>query len=237
MSKDATTLIGRRQVAKGAAWAVPTITMGAMAPAMAASIRIDPGINGWVLNSPRRRWWNCGWSLDVNSNPSPTPPTPDGAPFGLYLYDVDPTAVITDAKLTYWIIGDQNASFSAASGHGSCWQGPVRGTPATKADGLVYTPYTWNYNCTIDPSTVSADGRLYLQNFHVEATFTQPSNRCNDLTYWTQRSITIDAYGDGNPEVLTFERRNGTRGPYNGNSRRAPQAMSQSGEDPTPAAS
>lgn len=43
----------RRTVVKGAAWAVPTISVGTLAPRLAASLRIDPGINGWVRNSTR----------------------------------------------------------------------------------------------------------------------------------------------------------------------------------------
>ena len=50
------------------------------------------------------------------------------------------------------------------------------------------------------------------------------------MTYWTQRRITIDPYGDGNPQVLTFERRNGTRGPYSGSqARMAPQTEQSTG--------
>ncbi|NYF99045.1 hypothetical protein [Janibacter cremeus] len=224
MSEGTTKPVSRRTVAKGAAWATPVILGGTAAPAYAASVRKDPGINGWVLNSPSGGW-NCRYSLDVDSDPNYSGGTPDGAPFGLYLYDVLPNAVITDARLVYWIIGNQNASVSAGSGHSTCWNFAGRGPLATKADGLQYRPYTFNYNnnCPIDPGNVATDGRLYLGNFHVEFSFTQPGNRCDDVTYWAQRSITIDQYGDGNPEVLTFERRNGTRGPYSGgNARMAP---------------
>lgn len=223
MSEGTTTPVTRRTVAKGAAWTAPVILGGVAAPAYAASVRKDPGINGWVLNTTQGGR-QCRYTLDVNSNPSNPPGTPDGAPFGLYLYDVLPDAVITNAQLVYWIIGNQNATVSTESGHSSCWQFAGRGPLATKADGLQYRPYTFTYNCSIPASAVGVDGRLYLGNFHVEFGFTQPGSRCSDVTYWTQRSITIDQYGDGNPEVLTFERRNGTRGPYSGGARLAPQS-------------
>lgn len=214
----------RRTIVKGAAWAAPTLAVGTMAPALAASLRKDPGINGWVLNDPTSLGW-CRYRLDVNSNPSNGGTTSDGAPFGLYLYDVLPNAVITNAKLVYWIIGDQNASWTNKSGHSGCWRYDGRGDLQNKADGLAYRPYTWTYTCPILPGNVSTDGRLRLGNFHVEASFTQQDERgnryCNDVTYWTQRSITIDQYGDGHPAVLTFERRNGTRGPFAGTQRRA----------------
>ena len=209
----------RRTLMNGAAWAAPVVTLAAAAPAMAASLRIDPGINGWVSNSPVSRG-GCDWTLEVNSAPSATPVTPDGAPFGLYLYDVQPTAVISNASLTYWIIGDHRSSnavtWTAASGHSACWVGPTTVGTQTKPDGLVYTGYRWTYNCTITPSQVASDGRLRLGTFHVTASFTQPSTLCSDVTYWTQRTITVDQDGAGSQaaKVLTFQRRNGTRGAY-----------------------
>lgn len=216
------TQVSRRAVAKGAAWAAPVLALGATAPATASSLRIDPGINGWVLNSPRSGG-GCSYNLRVNSNPSNPGRTPDGAPYGLYLYDVQPNAVISNAKLTYWIIGDQNATWAPNAQHSSCWSAPVQGALQTKADGLQYRPYTFTYNCPILPSQVSSDGRLRLGHFDTTATFTQPSNRCNDVTYWTQRTITIDQDGTGSQpaDVLTFERRNGTRGPASSGARSA----------------
>lgn len=214
-------LTGRRTLVKGVAWTAPAVSLAAAAPSLAAStppVRKDPGINGWVLNSPDHRG-GCGWRLQVDSTVT-NMATPDGAPFGLYLYDVEPSAVITQPVITYWIIGDQNASWTNLSGHSSCWQYQGRGQLTTKSDGLQYRPYTWRYTCAVNPASVSPDGRLRLGNFRVLASFTQPNNRCNDVTYWTQRTITIDPYGEGDPEVLTFERRNGTRGSYTGSTQR-----------------
>lgn len=214
----------RRTIVKGAAWAVPAIMAAAPAAQAAASVRNDPGINGWVLNSPTSRG-SCRYYLRVNSNPSDYGPTPDGAPFGLYLYDTQLTDAITNAKITYWIIGEQRegATWSTNGGHSSCWGNPVKGTPAIKNDGLLYTPYTWSYSCAINPNTVDSGGRVWLGEFDVTASFRQPSSRCDDVTYWTQRHVTV------NGEVLTFERRNGTRGTYpGGNGYVAPQG----GSDP-----
>lgn len=200
----------RRTLVKGAAWSVPVVAVGAAAPAMASSLRMDPGINGWVLNSPRSRFLvPCGWTLRVDSAPSDPPATPDGAPFGLYLYNIEPDDIITNATITYWIIGEQSsgATWSQNSGHSACWGTPVKGASAIKADGLRYTPYTWTYSCSI-PAVPAADGRVWLGHFDSTATFTQPSDRCDNVTYWTQRSIVV------NGEVLTFERRNGTLGTF-----------------------
>lgn len=194
------------------------------APAVAASLRKDPGINGWVLNSPQRRSGTRRFYLTVDSTVSTdSHPTPDGAPFGLYLYDANLQDDYTSATITYWINGSQNPiSWDTLSGHSSHWQGPVRGGAQTKSDGISYTPYTWTYNATIDPAVTSTqpDGveRVWLVHFRVRATFTQTSGNSNqDLTYWTQRAITVHPGGEGSgsqPQVLTFERRNGTLGPY-----------------------
>lgn len=219
--------IARRTLAKGAAWAVPAVAMAAAAPAQAASLVKYPGINGWVNNITRSgsvTGTTCDYTLEVDSTPGGTN-TPDGAPFGLYIYDVESPNTFSDAKLTYWIIGAQatGATWATLSGHSPCWGTPVKGTASTQPDGLIYTPYTWTYDTTTCPILSSqyvtdpADGvkRLYLGDFHVRATFTQPAGRfCNNVTFWTQRFITIDRDGAGSEpaSVKCFQRRNGTLG-------------------------
>ncbi|MCT1459461.1 hypothetical protein M3G03_07895 [Aestuariimicrobium sp. p3-SID1156] len=218
--------VSRRTLAAGAAWAIPAVAVVGSAPAHAASLRKDPGINGWVRNTPNSLG-RCGWSLEVDSTVT-RGATPDGAPWGLYIYDVEDGNTFTEAKLVYWIIGNQTASWSTLSGHSTCWNGPDRGTPRTKADGFLYTPYTWTYTCGINAAARGEDSdgveRLYLGNFHVKATFTQPTqprDHCRDVTYWTQRFVTIDPDGSGPlpASERTFERRNGTRGPYTAGNR------------------
>ena len=66
--------LSRRAVTRGALWAAPTLVVTSAAPAMAASLRKDPGVNGWVLTSSSRRRVSTGWSggnyrytLTVNS--------------------------------------------------------------------------------------------------------------------------------------------------------------------------
>ena len=87
---------GRRAVATGLAWSVPAVAMVSAAPSFAASLRKDPGINGWVLNTTRDLG-GCRYSLEVNSAPSRGGATPDGAPWGLYLYDVSKDASYSGA--------------------------------------------------------------------------------------------------------------------------------------------
>lgn len=210
----------RRAVATGLAWSVPAVAMVSAAPSFAVSPRKDPGINGWVRATPSG---TCtSYSLDVNSAPSGAGPTPDGAPRGLYLYDVSKDASYSGAKLVYWVRGNhvkQNPiTWQAATGHSSKWSVPVTGAPQKKADGFEYTPYTWTYTGTIDPANVKSDGRLYLETFHVKAAdFSMSENfRCLPLDYWAYREIVVDPDGSGpRPSTtLHFERRAGTSGAY-----------------------
>ena len=211
--------LSRRAVTRGALWAAPTLVVTSAAPAMAASLRKDPGINGWVRaswGSELVGWWPNRYrryTLTVNSTVSGVQ-TPDGAPFGLYLYDTDPADVYTDATFTYWI-NDTQASiqWTAQSGHSSLWSGPVSGPSETKPDGHSYTPYTWTYNGTIDPSNPDGNGRVWLGHFNVQAVIRQQnSNSSADLTFWAERSIT--QVRDGVENELTFQRRAGKRGTY-----------------------
>lgn len=221
--------VSRRTLAKGAAWAVPAVAVATAAPAMAASVIKYPGINGWVINRPTSRG-SCAWYLEVDSNPTrPTRTAPnlpgftDGAPYGLYLYDVEPANTFSGATIRYWIIGAQSvgATWTNLMGPSACWSGPVKGTAAIQPDGLLYTPYTWTYTCAINTANYQLDPidgryRLYLGDFHVRASFTQPTTYCNNVTYWTQRSINVDPDGTGPApaEFKCFERRNGTLGTW-----------------------
>lgn len=198
---------------RGAAWSVPVVAVAGAAPALAASLRKDPGINGWVLNtSEPRDPWSCDYRLTVSSD-EPGVGT-DGAPFGLYIYDTNDDDVITNAQLTYWIEGrHNNISWTELDGHSDCWDGPVPVGTEVKPDGIRYTGYRWTYTCPIDPTdrTVGPDDveRVFLGDFVVRTSYFQ-SPGCYAPTYWTQRHVTI------NNEIYTFQRRNGRRGPYPG---------------------
>jgi hypothetical protein len=183
-------------------------------------LRKDPGINGWV--SVQSRTGSCGWfpsgsSLTVTSRG--TAATPDGAPFGLYLYDTEDITAVSGASITLWVLGDHASQGSTAitwtsgSGHSNSWRFVGRIGTATKPDGLLYTGYRWTYDGTIDPRrvTTSGDGvrRVFLGDFVVSSnSFQQPSGHCGRLNYWTERSVVIDG------QTLTFERRAGTDGAY-----------------------
>lgn len=206
--------VNRRAVTTGLAWSVPAVAATAAAPFAAASLVKNPGINGWVLNSPSF-YSSCRRALTVSSNVGGA--GPDGAPYGLYLYDTDPRGKYDEAKLVYWVRGDHynrnRITWSAGGSHSRCWRGPTVGKPQIKDDGFEYTPYTWTYTCPISPEDVSADGRLRLGHFHVVTSIfsqTDAAGRCLPLDIYTYREIRVDADGDGSqygPELQHFERK------------------------------
>lgn len=226
--------VSRRSVATGLAWSVPAVAAVSAAPFAAASLIITPGINGWVQVSAQGAG-GCASTVTVTSRPRNPGRTPDGAPYGLYLYDTDEAGIYDDAKIVYWVRGnhlDRNPiQWTSGSNHSSCWSGPTAGTPATKSDGEKYTPYTWSYSCPIDPREVSSDGRLYLGDFEVSARIDQstPSGGCLPLSFWAYREILVDAdgAGPGEPELMSFERKatlGGVRGGRTAPDATAPEA-------------
>lgn len=220
--------ISRRSLVRGAAWALPTAMVAAAAPAIAASIRKDPGINGWVLVRPDSQFdlsrWRWTYRLEIDSTGTGGRSTPDGAPFGLYLYDTEDAKAATDASITVWILGDHRKSdqitWSSSQGHSQNWSGPSMIGTQVKPDGMVYTGYRWTYRGEIQLGrrTQGRDGvyRVFLDNFHVRTNyFTQDSDYRSTLNYWTERAITIEG------DTQTFQRREGTDGAYNASARRA----------------
>jgi len=221
--------VGRRTIAKGMAWSVPAIAVAAPARAAAASIRKDPGINGWMQASYPRS--DCTYTWDTTSNG--TGSTPDGVPWGLFVYDVENDNVITNATLTFWFIGNQSSiSWTTRTGHNNCWSTPVSVGTEVKPDGYSYSGYrsTWSAagacanNLNPANRVLGSDGieRLFLGHFAMRAVITQTGDYCgfnrHNLTWWGQRSITIDPDGPGSlpPVVHTFQRRAGTWGAYTG---------------------
>ena len=241
-----TTGISRRTVTKGIAWAAPAVAIAGAAPAYASSLRKDPGINGWVLNS-RTGGWGCRYNLEVNSY-RPGRTGDDGAPFGLYVYDIeDDNASITGGVLTYWILNSQsNVEISNGAYHSSNWQYVGSVGTEVKPDGMTYTGYQWRYTGTIDASQrpTEPDGipRVWLGHFHVNIEFTQPrvgpwyNRRCEAVNYWTQREVQIDRDGPAGRyefEYFTFQRRNGEDGPYVGSMRARALEVEETAEPQT----
>jgi hypothetical protein len=194
----------RRTLLRTAAWTTPVIGIAATAPAFAASLRKDPGINGWVNV---QYGTDNGFDARFDSDPDgQDPSTPDGAPFGLYVYDA---TTYTDARITLWFRGavrdgftENGTSTNVANngGHGNGWGNPTNVGTQVKPDGLTYTGYRFLYTGTY---TLGLDSRVYLQDFDVTAR----NVNSGDATFWVERSIKVDGV------VQAFQRRNGERGP------------------------
>lgn len=212
--------ITRRNVVRSAAWSVPVIAVVAPIPAFATSIRKDPGINGWVRVATDET--ATGGTYDVDFDSTVSGVGPDGAPFGLYVYDVNqvPNDKFQNARITIWINDTQSAvTQTPQSGHGASWVYAGSVGSQTKPDGYSYTGYRYNYSGSILASsyvTDPSDGakRLYLDDFHVSMRANQNSNNASaNLTYWVERYIEIQSQGVGPYVARSFQRRNGQRGP------------------------
>ena len=227
----------RRTLVRGAAWTAPTVVAAVAAPAMAASLRKDPGLNGWVWSS--HSTGSCGSaSTRIEVSSARTGKTPDGAPFGLYLYDSDDVEHVTGATITYWVLGSHATTGSTAirwtsgADHSSCWTPRGRIGTTTKPDGLTYTGYRWTYSCAIDPAvkTVGADGveRIVLNNFHVPTNyFEQPAGSCGKMNFWAERAVVIDG------SLHTFQRRAGSDGAYTSSSSRSRRSLPEGDAEQT----
>ncbi len=205
--------LSRRTVVKGAAWAVPAVAAAAAAPIAATTLQLVPGINGWMMNSRQqrsgglgsRRW--CGYDASWDSRTVSTP-TPDGAPYGLYVYNPNLDDVITGAEMILWIPDfASNITWGTGMGHSStCWGTPTDIGIHTKWDGLKYRGFKWTYNCSLDPNArvLDSDGhyRLYLATFNVSVSYRHsPYGNCSTWRYIAQRRVNI------NGEDKCFERR------------------------------
>lgn len=144
------------------------------------------------------------------------PATPDGAPFGLYLYDTQPGDLFSAASITLWFRAKvdswtygSRSTVPNAGGHGDGWNrrnwlgrvAPTYVGTETKPDGVVYHGYQFEYEGTFS-NLGATDGLVWLQDF--EATATRVPH--DDATFWVERRIAI------NGEVHAFQRRNGERG-------------------------
>ena len=209
----------RRTIVRGAAWSTPVILAVGAAPAFATSLRKDPGINGWVQIGTRGTRTNGTYDVEFDSTINGA--GPDGAPYGLYVYDVNrnPDDKFQNATMTLWINDTQSSTtVSTLAGH-SGWSATATNIGSmVKPDGFSYTGYRFTYSPAILASSYVTDPfdgvqRLYLGDFHVNLRVDQVDNGSNaNITYWIERSIDIQAQGTGPFVTRSFQRRNGARG-------------------------
>lgn len=120
-----TQTIDRRTLARGTAWALPMIGVGALAPVHAASQAPQPGLQGWVNVNKQ-----CGASTDRltwDSNPGTPKPNDPFVPeaWGLWVYNTESTWTITEASITVLVPTTihVNGVYSLAGNSG--WSAPV----------------------------------------------------------------------------------------------------------------
>jgi hypothetical protein len=205
-----------RRTVLNAAWATPVISAVATAPAFATSVRNDPGINGWVL----AEWDPSDRTPDVSFDSDPAgqdPPTPDGAPFGLYVRNVNRTPqgaladTITNAAITLWMRGTATVQYPEGAsttpnggGHGR-WNLQPGVLTEVKPDGRTYRGYRFAYAGALStPALVGGQWQVYFEDFSVVMRNVQNSN----ATFWTERDVTV------NGVPLTFQRRAGEDGSF-----------------------
>ena len=199
--------LDRRTLTRTVAWSTPVIAVAAAAPAFASSLRKDPGINGWVLVTTSDRDSN---SFDVRFDSDEPGTGPDGAPFGLYVYDPNRTGntlndSYTNAAVTLWLRTDRDRTPAdngwSTAGSGAGWSAPSDAGLQIKPDGFQYRGYRFAYTGTF--TLVAAEERVYLTDLVASSNNVDSA----DPTYWVERSITV------NGVVQSFQRRNGARGP------------------------
>lgn len=231
--------LDRRRTLKGAGWAAGTavILTSAPVPAFAASLRNDPGINGWVLAQ-----WDPGADrpdVSFDSDPSGTDPaTPDGAPFGLYVRHVNRTPgglladSITNAAITLFVRGTATVSYPEnpsttpnGGGHGR-WTLVNGANPSTEPlpDGITYRGYRFEYSGSLSlpqPNGLTNPGpgggpsySVFFEDFSV----VMNNIRNGNATFWTRREVTVNG---GDP--LTFQRRAGESGAFERSVAKAPR--------------
>lgn len=143
----------RRTVATGAAWAVPTIALGAPVAAAAAS--------GPVLTSAFQfsRGTNaCGTNQVSYRVTSSTAASPN---LFLCLSNTSTPSQITSITLTFYLVGATTITPSASSS--SCWSTPVLAGTKTNA-GVVHTGWrtTFGASCIATCFTSNGTGGLCL---------------------------------------------------------------------------
>lgn len=182
----------RRTIVKGAAWAVPAVTIASAAPAMANSPIPPNGLNGWVTLS-RQCNRNNGWfQVDGRGNF-----TGGGAnDRGIWTFVPDPNAQITFAEIIFYF-NRNNFTFTNRS-EGNGWTNLNRfsqGDGVAPAGHYAYRAlYTGNWTWFQQYQAWSANDDPWW-------TTNSASNTCNTtVTGYARRTITV------NGETVAFMR-------------------------------
>lgn len=193
MTTPAASPINRRNVVKGAAWAVPAVTLAAATPAFAGSPIPPNGLNGWV--EVRRSCWSNTLTIDGSG---------DYPQRGLWTFVPDQNATISGAKITFFI-NINNLTFSNSSQNG--WSNLVRDQTSdglSPANGhFAYTAtYTggWTYDSSLPSPDSNQPNGGWLADGDPE--WVASLDGCPFVSIYARRELTV------NGETVVF-----TRGP------------------------
>lgn len=178
--------VSRRSVAKGAAWGIPVVAVGASAPAMAASLA--PTSRGYSYFFDNFRQGFTTSTIDALIQPTQ-------AANGCSYTVTNGPATVSNISITYWLPAS-NFVFTAQTS--SPWttltKDASKGTKVGSNTGLTYYPYTTTYAGTGSPSTTC--GPTY--------SFSAPAVTVNYTTdpngsYFYQYSYTLNGTAKSNP--------------------------------------
>lgn len=188
--------VSRRVLARGAAWAVPAVTIAAAAPALAASPP-PPGLQGWL--GVGKTCVSGTDTLTIDGRGSfPTR--------GLWVYYTTSTTVLTGARMTFYYPTSLGTLTWSDSING--WSKPVvtTGVDPVMPGYTAYTTYytggwTWVNATGTDPDYTLANGDPY---FTASVTLSDAVCRAGGLTMYIQRTVTVTDGGDS--ETISFLR-------------------------------
>jgi hypothetical protein len=191
----------RRNVVKGAAWAVPVITV-AGTPAFAIGSPVpDLALEGWVVVGKDCNLGND--TLTINGTGGNGASPPNTGTRGIWIFAPAPAAqwTITNPRITFYYPSSLGTlTWSTATGNAN-WSAPVV-TVGVDPPIAGYTAYTTYYSGTwtffdlpgTDNDYFLADGRPnFVESVNI-------SDCGNDLTVYARRTVTV------NGNVITFIR-------------------------------
>ena len=215
----------RRTLAKGAAWTAPAVAVAGAAPAYAASVPPEPGLQGWVLVTKT----NCSgsgdttgtltWDSAPNRTKDPDPYT--NRQWGLWVWSACSTPPCPPGAASDWTISGvtitvylpSNLTISNArdlSGNNG-WSVPTRVTPSTITGTQAWqTTYSGTFSYVDDPNGAGALPTSYfLANgtLRLAVDFTGSGACGNDALVTTlRRCVTVDTKDGSGPRQLCFNR-------------------------------
>lgn len=175
------TMVSRRSIAKGSAWAAPAIVLGAAAPATAASPQ--PGLQGWVQVSTQ-----CllrGQSITIDGRGD----YPDR---GLWVFNAPPSTIKNAAITFYFENGLGTLTWTGSSGG---WSTPVVDNSVPAISG--YTAYTTRYSGSWTSAPNASPPYSYADS---QPYFATSVTGCQTIRVYAYRTVTV------NGQVYSFRR-------------------------------